>query len=194
MRPEFNICVFCGSQSGTKPVYQTIASVLATKMVQRQIGLVYGGASIGLMGTIATECLQAGGYVVGVIPEILIPYEIAHPGLSLLLKTTSMHERKAVMYKLSNAFVALPGGFGTLDELFEILTWTQLEIHKKPVILLNIAGFFNPLLAYLDHIVKEGFVSDKARALIRVYDDVELMLDQLEQERALMVDGTTVLI
>lgn len=194
MHPNFNICVFCGSQSGTKPVYQTIASVLAKKMAQRQIGLVYGGASIGLMGTIATECLQAGGYVVGVIPEILIPYEIAHPGLSKLLKTTGMHERKAVMYELSNAFVALPGGFGTLDELFEILTWQQLDIHQKPVILLNIAGFFNPLLAYLDHIVKEGFVSDKARALIRVYDDVELMLDHFEQECALIVDRSTILV
>ncbi|MBW4636306.1 MAG: TIGR00730 family Rossman fold protein [Iphinoe sp. HA4291-MV1] len=193
-RPTFNICVFCGSQSGTKPVYQTIASVLGKKMAQRQIGLVYGGASIGLMGTIATECLEAGGYAVGVLPEILVPYEIAHPGLSLLLNTTSMHERKAMMYKLSNAFVALPGGIGTLDELFEIVTWAQLDIHKKPVVLLNIAGFFNPLLTYLDHTVKEGFVSDKVRALIRVYDDVELMLDNLAQECSLMLNDSSTLV
>ncbi len=192
-RPTLNICVFCGSQSGTNPVYQTIASVLGKKMAQRQIGLVYGGASIGLMGTIATECLEAGGYVVGVLPEILISHEIAHPGLSLLLNTSSMHERKAMMYKLSNAFVVLPGGVGTLDELFEIVTWAQLDIHKKPVVLLNIAGFFNPLLTYLDHTVKEGFVSDTVRALIRVYDDVELMLDNLEQECSLVIDSTTVI-
>ncbi len=191
-RPTFNICVFCGSKSGTNPAYQSVAGVLGQKMAQRQIGLVYGGASIGLMGTIATECLQAGGYVVGVLPEILAPYEIAHPGLSLLLNTNSMHERKALMYKLSNAFVALPGGVGTLDELFEIVTWAHLDIHKKPVVLLNVAGFFNPLLTYLDHTVKEGFLPDKVRALIRVYDDVELMLDNLEQECSLVVDDTTV--
>ncbi|MBD2355132.1 TIGR00730 family Rossman fold protein [Tolypothrix sp. FACHB-123] len=186
VQPKFNICVFCGSQSGTKPAYQNIAATLGQSIAKRQIGLVYGGASIGLMGTIATECLNAGGYVVGVMPEILISYEIAHPGLSSLITTNTMHDRKAMMYKLSNAFVALPGGVGTLDELFEIVTWAHLDIHKKPIVLLNVAGFFNTLLAYLDHTVQEGFVSDKVRSLIRVYDDVELMLDNLEQENSLV--------
>ncbi|BAY61755.1 hypothetical protein NIES22_18220 [Calothrix brevissima NIES-22] len=192
VQPEFNICVFCGSQSGTNPAYQNIAANLGKSMAKRQIGLVYGGASIGLMGTIATECLNAGGYVVGIIPEVLMSYEIAHPGLSSLITTNSMHDRKAMMYKLSNAFVALPGGVGTLDELFEIVTWAHLDMHKKPIILLNVAGFFNTLLAYLDHTVKEGFVSDKVRSLIHVYDDVEIMLDNLQQENYLGDSGISV--
>ena len=193
MRPKFNICVFCGSKSGNNPIYQTIAGHLVKQMAKREIGLVYGGASIGLMGTIATECLEAGGYVVGVLPEILTPYEIAHSGLSQLINTNSMHERKAMMYQLSNAFIALPGGVGTLDELFEIVTWAHLDIHKKPIVLLNIAEFFDPLLTYLDHIIKEGFVSDQLRSLIRVYDDVELMLDDL-QEDFLTEDANTLAI
>ncbi|MBD2446720.1 TIGR00730 family Rossman fold protein [Nostoc sp. FACHB-152] len=180
--PAFNICVFCGSKFGANSMYESVARTLGMSMAQQQIGLVYGGASIGLMGAVSSGCLQAGGYVAGVLPEVLIPYEIAHPELSSLTITKTMHDRKAIMYKLSDAFIALPGGVGTLDELFEIITWAHLDIHKKPIALLNIAGFFNPLLTYLDHTVKEGFVSEKLRELVSVYDDVELMLEKLVKQ------------
>lgn len=177
--PAFNICVFCGSKFGANSMYESAARALGRSMAQKQIGLVYGGASVGLMGAVASGCLQAGGYVAGVIPEVLIPYEIAHPELSSLTITKTMHDRKAIMYKLSDAFVALPGGVGTLDELFEIITWAHLDIHKKPIALLNIAGFFNPLLAYLDHTVKEGFVAEKLREIVSVYDNIEVMIEKL---------------
>ena len=190
-RPKFNICVFCGSSSGNNSAYTNIASSLGKTMAEKKIGLIYGGASIGLMGTIADKCLSSGGSVTGVLPSILEPYEITHSGLSSLIITNTMHERKAMMYKLSDAFVALPGGFGTLDELFEIVTWAQLDIHQKPIALLNVADFFQSLLTYIDLAVEEGFISEKVRALLSVYNDIELMLENICDQSSLAATDNT---
>ena len=152
------ICVFSGSSSGTRPIYAQATEELGRELVRRGLGLIYGGASVGLMGTLADSMLAAGGEVIGIIPSSLISKEIAHKGLTELREVGSMHERKALMAELASGFIALPGGFGTFDELFEILTWAQLGIHQKPVGILNIAGYFDPLLSFIQHMVNEGFV------------------------------------
>src|SRR5262249_49799865 len=143
-------CVFCGSKTGSRPVYADQAHKLARLLVARGVGLVFGGGHIGLMGVLADEVLHAGGEAIGVIPQPLVDKELAHRGLTKLHVCDSMHQRKALMADLSDAFAALPGGFGTADELFEILTWSQLGLHAKPVGLLNTGGFFDPLLTWLD--------------------------------------------
>ena len=172
------ICVFCGSKSGTSPRHAETARLLGEALVRRGLGLVYGGGNIGLMGVLADAVLAAGGNVIGVIPRFLMDREFGHPGVSELLVVESMHERKAVMAERADAFVALPGGFGTADELFEILTWRQLHLHDKPIGLLNAGGFFDPLLAWLDTMVREGFVKQYNRNLIVVADDVDQLLDR----------------
>lgn len=165
------ICVFCGSNLGIHPVYRTAAGQLASLLVQRGIQLVYGGGNIGLMGVLADTVLAEGGTVIGVIPESLMAREVGHRGLTELRVVSSMHERKALMSDLSDAFVALPGGFGTFEEFCEIVTWSQLGIHHKPCGLLNVNGYYDALLRLFDHAVREGFLHPDNRAL--VLDDAE---------------------
>ena len=160
------ICVFCGSNFGVKPSYRSAAADLGELLAAKGLTLVYGGGCVGLMGTLADAALGASGQVIGVIPGALVAKEVSHYGLSKLHIVDSMHERKALMASLSDAFIALPGGCGTADELFEILTWAQLGIHQKPVGLLNVDGFFDPLLEWLDHAAREGFVHPEHRRLL----------------------------
>jgi uncharacterized protein (TIGR00730 family) len=173
------VCVFCGSNVGGRPEYADAARRLGELIATRGLGLVYGGGNIGLMGVLADAALRAGGAVIGVIPAALQAKELAHGGLTELFVVGSMHERKAKMADLSDAFAALPGGYGTLDELFEILTWAQLGLHAKPVGLLDVAGYFGPLLAAADHMTAERFVRPKHRELLRVADTPERLLDLL---------------
>jgi uncharacterized protein (TIGR00730 family) len=170
------LCVFCGSKVGNNPVYAESARALGTALARRGIGLVYGGGHIGLMGTAADAALAAGGEVIGVIPQGMVEQELAHRQLTELRVVRTMHERKALMAELSDAFVALPGGYGTLDETFEILTWAQLGLHAKPVGMWNVAGFFDPLLAWVGQAVRDGFVSERNRGLLRVVASVEEVL------------------
>lgn len=153
-----SICVFCGSAMGSRPIYEAAARELGQSAAERNLEIVYGGAGVGLMGALADAALAAGGRVQGVIPQDLLDRELAHPGLTELHVVDSMHARKAKMVALSDAFVALPGGLGTLDELFEIATWKQLGHHDKVIGLINVDGFFDPLLDYLAHAEREGFV------------------------------------
>jgi uncharacterized protein (TIGR00730 family) len=174
-----SVCVFCGSAPGSNPAYAAAARELGTELVRRNLALVYGGGRVGLMGEVATATLGAGGTVVGVIPQALSAKEIAFDEASELIVVGTMHDRKAHMADRSDAFVALPGGYGTCDELFEILTWAQLGIHRKPVGLLNVNGFFTPLLGWLDHVVREGLLKPKHRELLLVADAVPALLDKL---------------
>jgi uncharacterized protein (TIGR00730 family) len=173
------LCVFCGSSRGSDPRYAQGAAELGRLLVSRGVGLVYGGGSVGLMGVVADAVLAAGGEVVGVIPDALAARELAHRQVVDMRVVPSMHARKALMADLSDGFVALPGGLGTLEELLEIATWGQLGIHRKPLGVLNIAGYFDPLVALLDHAVQEGFVSAESRALVRVAEAPEALLEDL---------------
>lgn len=173
------LCVFCGSKPGNRPIYIDTARRLGLEMARRGIALVYGGAKIGVMGAVADAVLQAGGRAVGVIPEHLIDVEVAHAGLTELHVTASMHERKTTMAELADGFVALPGGLGTYEEFFEVVTWLQLKLHAKPCGLLNVAGFYDPLLGFLDHAVGEGFIKARHRQMILTHDDPAAMLDLL---------------
>ena len=173
-----NICVYCGSNLGRRSVYEDAANRLANALAQRGIGLVYGGARVGLMGVIADCMIDAGGKVVGVIPESLSKKEIAHDGLTELVITETMHERKKVMAKRSDAFIALPGGIGTLEELFEVWTWGQLGFHAKPCGLLNVAGYFDAMADFLDHAVTETFVKSEHRSMLAVETDPNALLDR----------------
>jgi len=174
------VCVFCGSSSGANPAYAAAARELGRALAVRGLGLVYGGGRVGLMGEVATAALAAGGEVTGVIPQALSGKEVALTDCTELIVVGTMHERKSLMADRSDAFVALPGGFGTCDELFEILTWAQLGIHAKPVGLLNVNGFFTPLLAWLDHVVAEGLLKPKHRDLVLVAAAVPELLARLE--------------
>jgi uncharacterized protein (TIGR00730 family) len=173
------VCVFCGSSKGNGPVYQESARRLGVELARRGLELVYGAGDVGLMGVLADAALEAGGRVFGVIPQSLVEREVAHRGLTELHVVETMHQRKALMADRADAFVALPGGFGTLDELFEILTWAQLGIHRKPVGLLNVNRFFDPLLAWVMHARDEGFIKQKHVELLKVATDVGEMLDVL---------------
>ncbi|MEO1251460.1 MAG: TIGR00730 family Rossman fold protein [Pseudomonadota bacterium] len=173
------ICVFCGSSPGRKSDYRATAEDLGRRLADRGIGVVYGGASVGLMGAVADGALAAGGEVIGVLPEALRDLEIAHEGLSELKVVGSMHERKMQMADLSDAFIALPGGVGTLEEAFEILTWSQLAIHSKPIGLLNVGGFYDGLSAFLDHLVEEAFLRPVHRAIMINDDDPDRLVDRL---------------
>ena len=158
------ICVFCGSSPGARPAFARAAREVGAELARRGIGLVFGGGSVGLMGEVADAVLEAGGEAIGVIPASLVARELAHGGCTEMRVVATMHERKATMVELSSAFVALPGGLGTLDESFEILTWAQLGIHAKPFGLLNVEEYYTPLLAFLDSAVREGFVPAPSRA------------------------------
>ncbi len=173
------ICVFCGSSPGALAEYATAARELASLLAQGGIGLVYGGGRVGLMGVLADGVLAGGGDVIGVIPEPLMGLEVEHRGLSDLRVVSTMHERKALMADLADAFIALPGGLGTLDESFEILTWSQLGLHAKPFGLLNVAGYFDRLLAFLDHAADQRFVRAEHRSLLQVADDAPTLLRRL---------------
>jgi uncharacterized protein (TIGR00730 family) len=173
------LCVFCGSSSGGRPVYAEATRGFGTALAGQGWGLVYGGGHIGLMGVLADAVLAAGGEVIGVIPQSMVEKELAHAGLTQLHVVETMHQRKALMADLSDGFVALPGGYGTLDETFEILTWAQLGLHTKPVGMLNVDGFFDPLLAWIDRAVREGFLREKHRSLLQIADDPTLLLGAL---------------
>ncbi len=160
------ICIFCGANSSLDPEVEITAKKIMADFKRNQFDLVYGGAAIGIMGTLASELMSLGGEVTGVIPQHLMTKEVAHPGLTHLHVVKDMHERKQLMYKLSDAFLVLPGGMGTLDELFEIVTWRQLGLHAKPVALLNINNYFSHLLSFLDHTVDQGLVKQVDRQLI----------------------------
>lgn len=170
------LCVFCGSSAGNRPEYRDAARRLGELLAERGVGLVFGAGHVGLMGVVADAVLAGGGKAAGVIPQALVDRELAHRGLTELHVVDTMHRRKALMADLADAFAALPGGYGTADELFEALTWAQLGLHTKPVGLLNTCGFFDPLLAWVDCCVSEGFLRPEHRALIRVCDDPEGLL------------------
>jgi uncharacterized protein (TIGR00730 family) len=174
------ICVFCGSNSGAQPAYEQAARELGELLASRNIGLVYGGGRVGLMGTVADTVLAAGGQVVGVIPQGLMRKEIAHAGLTELRVVASMHERKATMEQLSDAFIAMPGGFGTFEELCEIVTWAQLGLHQKPCGILNVNGYYDPLLELFDRAVREEFLHPMNRALAVAEEAPGNLLAQLE--------------
>ncbi len=173
-----SVAVFCGSSMGSRPAYRAVAAETGGLLGSRGLRLVYGGGNVGLMGILADACIAAGGQVTGVIPQALKDREVAHLGLEDLRVVGSMHERKALMADLADAFIALPGGFGTFDELFEILTWAQLGIHRKPVGLVNVEGYFDPLLAMADRAVEDGLLRPAHRGLILVEDRVEVLLDR----------------
>src|SRR5471030_3325090 len=163
-----NIAVFCASADGVVPAYRVAAVELGRALAERHIGVVYGGAKVGLMQAVAEAALAAGGRVVGVIPRVLVDLEVAHDGLTELHITDTMHTRKALIGQRADAFIALPGGFGTLEELFEVLAWHTLKLHAKPILLLNTNGFYDALLAFLDHCVEEGMLKPKNRAVLLV--------------------------
>jgi uncharacterized protein (TIGR00730 family) len=178
------ICVFCGSTTGGSPLYVEAARRLGTALARRGITLVYGGASVGVMGAVANGVLAAGGQAIGVMPRALFPREVAHAGLTELREVGSMHERKSLMADLADAFIALPGGIGTMDEWFEAWTWAQLGIHAKPLGLLNAGGYFDFLLAFLDRMVEERFLQRRHRALALVDREAEPLLDRLASAAA----------
>jgi uncharacterized protein (TIGR00730 family) len=173
------VCVFCGSSSGNRDDYRTATTALAAELIRRGIGVVYGGACVGLMGLLADEVLARGGEVIGVIPGAMVDREIAHRGLTDLRIVDSMHERKAMMAGLADAFIALPGGFGTFEEFCEAVTWTQLGLHQKRCGLLNVAGFYDPLLALFDRAVADGFLKPENRAIVTAEAEPPALLDRL---------------
>lgn len=175
------VCVFCGANTGSRPALSAAARALGTVAASRGQGVVYGGGNIGLMGAVADAALGAGGEVIGVIPKALVERELAHHGVSELHIVGSMHERKALMADLSDGFVALPGGFGTLDEIFEVLTWAQLGLHGKPCGLLNVEGYFDHLLLFLDRAVADGLLQPQNRAMFVVETDPVALLDRMQQ-------------
>ncbi len=177
------IAVYCGSNKGVRPEYAAAAQALGTLLAREKIELVYGGGSVGLMGIVADAALAHGGHVIGVIPQKLHLREITHGGLPDLRVVNTMHERKALMAELADGFIALPGGYGTFEELFEVLAWSQLGWHTKPFGLLNVADFYAPLLKFLDHTRDEGFIRPQHRALVLVADDAKQLLGQLKNFR-----------
>ena len=173
------ICVFCGSSFGARPEYREAAAEVGALLARKGVGLVYGGSNVGLMSVVADTVLAGGGDVTGVIPDALVAKEVAHRGLADLRVVRSMHERKALMAELSSAFLALPGGFGTLEEFIEAVTWSQLGLHRKPCGLLNVCGYYDSLLAMLDHAVEEELVRPENRALVLAENDAETLIDKL---------------
>ncbi len=173
------VCVFCGSRPGARPSYARAARQLGTRLAAEGLGLVSGGGRVGLMGVVANAVLDGGGEAIGVIPQALAAREVGHTDLTELHVVGTMHQRKAMMADLADAFVAMPGGLGTLEELSEVLTWSGLGIHAKPCAVLDVDGYYQPLLAWLDHAVSEGFVSAQARAAVIVESDPDALVDRL---------------
>lgn len=185
--PKKWVCVFCASAAGASPVYLEAAKELGRRIADRGYGLLYGGATVGAMGAVADGALAAAGKVVGVIPDVIREREIDHKNLTELHVVRTMHERKAMLSSRADAFLALPGGYGTMDEFIEIVTWAQLRIHAKPCVLVNINGFWDGLLRFIDHTVREGFIVPENRGLVQVADDPEsalLLVEKTWRERA----------
>jgi uncharacterized protein (TIGR00730 family) len=178
------ICVFCGAHSGANRAYEEGARRLGRTLAEASVTLVYGGGRVGLMGVLADAALDSGGRAIGVIPKALVQRETAHAGLSELYVVGSMHERKALMSELSEGFIALPGGIGTMEEFFEVLTWAQLGVHGKPCGLLNVGGYYDPLLAFLDHVVAQGFLSKEHRSMVLVETEPEPLIETFAHYRA----------
>lgn len=174
-----SVCVYCGSHNGARPEYMAAARHLGQLIAERGLQLIYGGGSVGLMGVLADSVLAEGGRVTGVIPEQLAERELAHRELTQLRVVTGMHQRKALMAELSDAFIAMPGGMGTMEELFEVMTWSQLGLHAKPCGILNILGYYEYLLGFLDHQVAEGFLKEPQRNLLQVSEDPGHLLELL---------------
>jgi uncharacterized protein (TIGR00730 family) len=189
------VCVFCGSNVGARAEYRRAAESLGTYLAERGIGLVYGGGNVGLMGAVADAALASRGEVIGVIPQSIVDREIAHHGVTELRIVASMHERKAMMADFSDAFIALPGGYGTFEEFCEVLTWSQLGIHKKPCGLLNVADYYTPLLAMFDHAVNERFVRKENRGLVLAHHEHRRLIEMLEEFKPAgvekWIDGAT---
>lgn len=182
-----SVCVFCGASSGVSPAYREAAIALGQTIAQRGLTLVYGGGAVGLMGIVADAAMAAGGEVIGIIPQALKDAEVGHNGLTRLEIVDGMHARKARMAELSDAFVALPGGLGTLEELFEVWTWGQLGYHAKPLGLLDVNGFYSKLGSFLDHVVEEGFVRPQHRAMLKLADSPSQLLDAMDSYQAPIV-------
>ncbi len=178
-----SICVYCGSSIGAAPFYAEAARELAKAMVANNIALVYGGGNVGLMGVIADEVMRLGGEATGVIPKALLDKEVGHAGLTRLHIVKDMHERKAMMADLSDGFIAMPGGIGTFEELFEVFTWSRLGLHDKPIGLLNVSGFYDGLIAFLRHTVKEGFLNAEQEALLMHDSEANALLDRFKTFR-----------
>src|SRR6201996_6457267 len=177
------LCVYCGSNSGNHSDYVDAATSLGTEMARRNISLIYGGGKVGLMGTLADAVLAAGGKAIGVIPRQLVEREVAHPGLTEMHVVETMHQRKTRMYELSDAFVALPGGFGTMDEMFEMLTWAQLGLHRYPCAFFDVRGYYAQLRTMMDHMVTEGFVRAEQRHGVWFGDSTEKLFDWMAQHQ-----------
>ena len=182
------VCVFCGSNNGSNPAYIQASKAVGAILARRGHELVYGGGRVGLMGMVADTALAAGGTVIGVIPESLFKKEVAHQGLTDLRVVSSMHERKALMAELSDGFIALPGGFGTFEEFCEILTWAQLGLHQKPCGILNVEGYYDPLLTLFDFAMTENFLHPDHRALVLVEDRIEILLDSMTSYQPPLLD------
>ena len=178
------VCVFCGSSPGARPEYVQAARELGQLLARKKIGLVYGGARVGMMGALASASVEAGGEVTGVMPGALVEKEVAYNGLKDLRIVGSMHERKALMAELSDGFIALPGGLGTVEEILEVLTWAQLGIHRKPCGLLNVCGYFDPLAAFFDHAVAQQFINPSGRALVLIESTSEKLLERFDRYEA----------
>lgn len=184
MKKLDSICLYCGSSFGINPVYRTAAESFGRTLAEENIRLVYGGGSVGLMGVAADACMAAGGKVIGVIPQLLMEKEVGHRNITEMHVVANMHERKALMTELADGFIALPGGYGTLDELFEALTWLQLGYHRKPVGLLNVGGYFDHLIAFVDHSRDERFLRELHRESLCVDADLGKLIDKLRVAEA----------
>ena len=180
MKSISSLCLFCGSRPGADPAYLDAARRLGALMAERQIRLIYGGGGIGLMGAVAETVLAAGGTVTGIIPEFLMKYEVGDPGVTDLIVVDDMHERKRRMFEMADGFVVLPGGLGTLDELIEVTTWKQLQLHAKPVVVINVAGYWEPLKGLIDAVVAGGFAHAAINELFTVVDHIDAALPALE--------------
>lgn len=176
-----SVLVYCGARVGSNPVYRQAAEATGRVLSERGIRIIYGGGGIGMMGALADSALAHGGHVEGVIPHFLNEMEVHHSGLTFIHAVDTMHERKALMAEKAGGFIALPGGYGTLDELFEILTWGQLELHRKPIGLLNVNGYYDHIVAHVNHMVQEGFLSETNRDMLLVADHIEALLEKMEQ-------------
>jgi uncharacterized protein (TIGR00730 family) len=183
-----SICVYCGSSTGASPVYTEAAKALANQLVANDIALVYGGGNVGLMGVIADEVMRLGGQATGVIPQALMNKEVGHTGLSKLHIVSNMHERKAMMADLSDGFIAMPGGVGTLEELFEVFTWAQLGFHTKPIGVLNVDGFYDSLIAFLNHTVQSRFLKAEHMAMLFNEAEPEKLVQRFRQYQPVLVD------
>ncbi len=179
-----NICVYCGSNAGNDPIYREQAQAMGRALVERGLGLVYGGSRVGIMGVVADAVLAAGGRAIGILPEALMKKELAHKGLTELHVVQSMHERKTMMAARSDGFIAMPGGIGTLEEIFEVWTWAQLGFHNKPCGLLNVAGFYDKLAGFLDHAADSGFMQPQHRQMLALESDPNRLLDHFAQYEA----------